>query len=79
MGRLETQCRRILALLVERGNQGATNYELARIALKYTSRISDLRDGGYRILCTCEDALRGVYRYHLLNQVPQPQRRLFDR
>ena len=77
MGRLESQCRRILELLRERGNEGVTNYELAGIALKYTSRISDLRDAGYRILATCEDSIRGVYRYHLLTTTPRKSR-LFD-
>ena len=44
--RLSAQCQRIL----ERLRQGpATNRELARIALKYTSRISDLRAAGHRI------------------------------
>lgn len=76
-GRLENQCRKILALLKERGNQGATNYELSRIALKYTSRISDLRDVGHRIHCTCEDAVKGVYRYHYLGRSRSGQRELF--
>jgi ABC-type ATPase with predicted acetyltransferase domain len=76
-GRLENQCRKILKLLRERGNQGATNYELAQIALKYTSRVSDLRDAGYRVHCTCEDAVRGVYRYHYLGRSPTRRRELF--
>lgn len=77
MGRLENQCRRILALLKERGNEGATNYELAKHALKYTSRISDLRDAGWRILCTAEDPVRGIYRYTLLGRNPSQKRELF--
>jgi hypothetical protein len=78
MGRLDNQCRRILKLLKERGNEGATNYELARYALKYTSRISDLRDSGWRILCTAEDLPRGVYRYTLLGRTKSKKRELFS-
>jgi hypothetical protein len=78
MGRLANQCRRILALLKERGNEGATNYELAKFALKYTSRISDLRDSGWRILCTAEDLPRGIYRYTLLGRTPSGKRELFN-
>lgn len=44
--RLSAQCRTILARLL-RGP--ATNTELAGIALKYTSRISDLRKAGYTV------------------------------
>lgn len=77
MGRLENQCRRILRLLQERGNQGATNYELARLALKYTSRVSDLRDAGHRVHCTCEDATRGIYRYHYFGRSVTGRRELF--
>jgi hypothetical protein len=45
--RLSRQCVEILARL----RMGmATNRELATIALKYTSRISDLRDAGFTIV-----------------------------
>lgn len=44
--RLNQQCREILARL-RRGQ--ATNRELAGYALKYTSRISDLREAGFDI------------------------------
>jgi hypothetical protein len=47
--RLSSQCQRILALLCEQGM--ATNSELAAISLKYTSRISDLRQAGYPVVC----------------------------
>jgi hypothetical protein len=78
-GRLESQCKKILELLKARGNQGATNYELAQIALKYTSRVSDLREQGWRILSTCESMKKGVFRYHLLGRVATGQSRLFTR
>lgn len=76
MGRLDNQCRTILALLVRRGNRGATNVELSRIALKYTSRISDLRDLGHDIRCQKEGS-GGVYRYHHFGQAKKAQSRLF--
>jgi len=76
MGRLETQNRRIIAFLKERGNQGATNVELSRFALKYTSRISDLRQEGYDIRCQMEGS-NGVYRYHYFGRVRKDQSRLF--
>jgi len=78
-GRVDNQCAKILALLKARGNQGATNYELARIALKYTSRISDLRKLGWRVSGTCESASKGVWRYHLLGRAAKNQSRLFTR
>jgi len=76
MGRLENQCRTILTLLKQRGNQGATNAELSRIALKYTSRISDLRDAGHDIRCF-QEGNGGVYRYHYFGRVKKGQSRLF--
>jgi hypothetical protein len=78
-GRIDNQCAKILALLKARGNQGATNYELARIALKYTSRVSDIRKQGWRISCVCESRSKGVHRYHLLGRVAKNQSRLFTR
>ena len=67
--RLSTQCQSILARL----QQGpASNSELARLALKYTSRISDLRDKGYRIDVTERDYETGVAVYAL-----RPVDRLF--
>jgi len=47
--RLNKQCQAILSRLRE---GPATNRELANIALKYTSRVSDLRDAGHTIRCT---------------------------
>jgi hypothetical protein len=47
------QAQRILQLLKDRRSRGATNVELAEIALKYTSRVSELRQSphNYRIRC----------------------------
>jgi len=76
MGRLENQCKKILDLLKTRGNQGATNAELAKIALKYTSRISDLRELGHDIRCQ-QEGNGGLYRYHYFGRIKKGQSRLF--
>lgn len=45
------QSEAILNLLKKRRSQGAFNHELAKICLKYTGRISDLRADGFKITC----------------------------
>lgn len=60
--RLSKQCRQILWRL-EQGP--ATNVELASIALKYTSRLSDLRAAGYDVQVVERDHRTGVVRYAL--------------
>lgn len=53
--------------IVQRLQQGrASNFELAQIALKYTSRISDLRKAGYVI--RCERYPQGVSFYLLVEK-----------
>jgi hypothetical protein len=61
----EDQAMKILALLKSRRSEGATNVELSEIALKYTSRISELRQAPhfYKINCTRENGR--VTRYRL--------------
>lgn len=60
-GRLSSQCETILKRL----QQGpATNRELSEIALKYTSRISDLRKAGYNVVLVSRDA-SGLATYEL--------------
>lgn len=44
-----TQSEKILALLKERGDHGATNVELNKIAFRYSARINDLRKDGHDI------------------------------
>lgn len=73
--RLAAQNNKILAWLKQRGNQGVTNAELSTVALKYTSRISDLRQSGNDIRCYSEGG--GVYRYHFYGTVQKGQSRLF--
>lgn len=41
----------------------AYNYELSRISLKYTSRISDARAQGYNI--RCDRITKGTFQYTL--------------
>lgn len=57
------QSEKILQLLKQRRSQGATNWELAEIALKYTSRVSNLREQGYRVECRREAGR--IWRYRL--------------
>ena len=60
--RLSRQCVAIL----ERLRLGpAMNTELALLALKYTSWVSDMRKAGYRIRCTAVDVPAGMFRYEL--------------
>lgn len=58
--RLSRQCQEILSRL-ERGR--ATNQELAQIALKYTSRISDLRANGFQVEVVERDHATGLVWY----------------
>lgn len=54
------------AAIVERLRQGpATNRELAQIALKYTSRLSDIRDAGYSVNIVANDHATGLVTYQL--------------
>lgn len=58
------QAQKILQLLKDRRSAGATNVELAEMALKYTSRISELRQAPhyYHINCTREEGRITRYR-----------------
>lgn len=49
MGRPLSQEEKILRCLRQHNRWGATNYQLSRIALKYSSRIAELRKDGYNI------------------------------
>ena len=60
--RLSRQCQAIL----ERLRRGpATNDELAQIARKYTSRVSDCRASGFEIEVTSRDFKTGLTTYEL--------------
>ena len=69
--RLDSQCDRMLARL-QKG--AATNVELAGISLKYTSRITDLRQLGHTI--DCEKQRNGVTVYRLVPKVVQQAQQL---
>ena len=60
--RLSKQCAAILARLQE---GPATNSELARMALSYTRRLSDLREAGYAVDCYKKDEETGLNWYRL--------------
>lgn len=52
--------------ILTRLRQGpATNTELAEIALKYSSRISDLRKAGYNVVCASYSRKTGIAVYEL--------------
>ena len=60
--RFSAQCGKILKALRE---GPVTNADLSKIALKYTSRISDLRKYGHKIACTFKDRKAGITVYEL--------------
>jgi hypothetical protein len=63
--RLVGQC----AAIMERLKRGpATNRELAAISLKYTSRVSDLRNSGFKIEVSRRDHATGLTEYTLKEQ-----------
>jgi hypothetical protein len=63
--RLSNQCSRILTLFTSSPDGRVSNYELASVALKYTSRLSDLRKAGYDIVCTDLDHKTGLAHYEI--------------
>lgn len=55
--------------VLERLQQGpATNFELNQIAIKYTSRISDLRAAGYNVVVVDRDRATGRTMYQLIER-----------
>jgi len=69
MAKKLTQEQRVLRALIKADMFGLTNYELSRLALKYTSVVSDLRKEGHNIVCVREKLPNGrasnTYRYYL--------------
>ncbi len=72
--RLDSQCDRMLARL-QKGP--ATNVELAGISLKYTSRITDLRQLGHTIECEKRKNGMSVYRLVPKRDTPVIQLEMF--
>lgn len=55
--------------ILKRLQQGpATNFELNEIAMKYTSRISDLRAAGYNVVVVDRDRATGRTMYQLIER-----------
>lgn len=55
--------------ILERLQRGpATNFELNQIALKYTSRLSDLRAAGYNVVVVDRDRATGRTMYQLIER-----------
>ena len=69
IGKKLSQEQRVLRTLIKADTFGVTNYQLSRLALKYTSVISDLRKDGHNIVCVRERLPNGrasnTYRYYL--------------
>lgn len=67
---MDSQGSRIIKKLKQMKLYGVPNYTLSRIALKYSSRIAELRQDGYNILALREyhhGRATGTWRYHLIN------------
>ena len=68
-GRKLSQEQRVLRTLIKADTFGVTNYQLSRLALKYTSVVSELRKEGHNIVCVRERLPNGrasnTYRYYL--------------
>ncbi len=73
--RLDSQCDRMLVRL-QKG--AATNVELAGISLKYTSRITDLRQLGHTIECEKRKNGMSVYRLVPKRDTPAMQMEMFQ-
>ena len=69
IGKKLSQEQRVLRTLIKADTFGVTNYQLSRLALKYTSVISDLRKDGHNIVCVRERLPNGrasnTYRYYI--------------
>ena len=68
-GKKLTQEQKILRTLIKADTFGVTNYQLSKLALKYTSVVSDLRKEGHNIVCVRDTLPNGkasnTYRYYL--------------
>lgn len=72
-----TQQTKVLRAIKDAGQNGIENYKLSRIALKYTSVISELRQDGYNIVAERDLLKNGrpsnTWRYRLLSGEPTPR------
>jgi predicted transcriptional regulator len=62
--RFQSQNEKIINFLRERGEEGATNFELSKISLNYTSRLSFLNKQGH-VIETLQTDKKGVFKYVL--------------
>lgn len=64
-----TQQSKVLRAIRDSGSYGVENWKLSRIALKYTSVISDLRKDGYNIVAERQKLKNGrasgTWKYYL--------------
>jgi hypothetical protein len=68
---MPTQKDRILNLLIERGELGVLNVELNDIAYRYSARIADIRQDGYRI--RTNHIKNATWRFTLLSDDDKPK------
>lgn len=61
-----TQKRKIINMLKEAGSEGSTNFELAKVSLRYGAHLGVLYTEGYKIKKMHLDG--GVFRYFLLSE-----------
>lgn len=62
------QATRILRAIKKSGSRGVANYELSRISLKYSSRITELRKDGHNIYAerqVVNGRCTGTWKYYL--------------
>lgn len=64
--RIPSQKERILNMLKEAGSEGVTNSTLSNVAIRFTSRIQELYQEGYKI--DIEPVENGIYRYILVSE-----------
>jgi hypothetical protein len=74
---MDTLCQssKIIKELKRAGNKGLANHDLARISLKYSSRITELRHDGYDIMAIRQylpnGRATGTWRYYLNREEEQ--------
>ena len=76
-----SQTARVLKAIKDSGDKGIENYKLAQIALKYSSRIAELRQEGHEIIAVrvyAHGRWTGTWKYHL-GKSEQEKRSIFSK
>lgn len=75
--RIPSQRERILKALRDSGKDGVTNVSLSKIALRWTARMAELYEKGYKI--SCDSLGSGIYKYVLIEEpvsIAKPEKAL---